>query len=51
MENIRFKGKNKDFRIFLEKTKKDLENKEKRSCTSANVQTPISYNSDRLYQN
>jgi len=49
MENIRFVGKNKDFKVFLEKAKKDLEDKEKRSCTSANVHTPIINTSNKLY--
>ncbi len=50
MENIRFVGKNKDFKVFLEKAKKDLEDKEKRSCTSANVHTPFIITTTRLYR-
>ena len=51
MENLRFKGSNKEFKEYLDKAIKDLNEKEKRSCTSANVQTPRNNPCNRLYQN
>lgn len=45
MINLRFKGKNKDFKIFLDNAMKELVEKEKRSSASANAQAPYSNNS------
>lgn len=40
MKNLRFIGKNKDFKTYLDKAIKELEQKEKGSSTSANAQAP-----------
>jgi len=50
LETLKFKGTNKEFKEYLDKAKKDIEDKEKRSCTSANVHTPIINTSTKLYR-
>jgi len=51
LKNLRFKGTNREFKEYLDKAIKDLDEKEKRSCTSANVTTPRNYPCNKLYQN
>lgn len=50
MENLRFKGKNKDFKAYLDEAIQKLNEQEKRSCTSANVHTPVINTSTKLYR-